>query len=80
MTCDYPGCGRKVDLVRIPVGPDRSRLAADDDGEPYFDVRLEDKPPTYVTGTACKEHIYVVRRRLMEQHQPRHVASREGRP
>lgn len=77
--CGVNGCPNEGSIV-VPVGPDVPRIAVDEDGEPYFDVSLDDPPVTYVTGRACAEHVGVVKMALRERHQPHRQAMREGRP
>ena len=77
--CDVPGCPNEGSIA-IPVGPDTQPVAIDDQGEPYFDVSLDDPAPAYVTGHACPEHIEVVKLALRERHQPRRQRLNEGRP
>ena len=72
--CDFPGCS-ETKVIVVPVGPDWPSVL---EPETLEDI-LVDGTPSYVTGVACESHVYAVRRRLMERHQPRRSASREGR-
>lgn len=77
MRCDLPGCDRPA-TVKIPVGPDLPRLV-EIDGEVYeeFDP---DRPPVFIEGCSCTDHVDVVRLALRERHQPAYQRLHEGRP
>jgi len=77
--CDVPGCPNEG-TVNVPVGPDTPRVITGEDGQPEFDVSLDDPAPTYVVGHSCPDHVDVVRLSLRERHQPRRQRLREGRP
>lgn len=77
--CQYPGCPKPGAI--IPVGPDLPAI----DPARVTSVRglvkslREQGQQVYAVGVGCDEHRDLVRRRLMEEHQPRRAAHREGR-